>query len=89
MQTQSSGQIQSSGGPLSAEESIELEHAQTSGPVSVHLYRGGVFSEPDFVRFGVLQRLEIRGLLDYRGLSRQNGDMSFTFALPEGARIAA
>jgi hypothetical protein len=81
--------IQSAGWPLSAEESTELKQVQTSGAVSVHLYKGGVFSETDFVRFGVLQRLEIRGLLDYRGLNRQNGDMSFTFALPEGARIAA
>ena len=56
--------------PLSAEETTELQRAESSGAASVQLYRGGVFSEPDFVRFGVLQRLEIRRLMVCEGLVR-------------------
>ena len=82
-------QIQMSG-RLSAEEAVEFERAQASGAASVQLYKGGVFSEPDFVRYGVLQRLEIRRLLVSQGLSRHDGDMSFAFGLADDqARIAA
>ena len=78
-------------GPLSAEETAELQRAEASGAISVHLYRGGVFSEPDFVRYGVLQRLEIRHLLVCEGLVRQDGDTGYAFSLPEAqtTRIAA
>ena len=78
-------------GPLSAEEAAELQKVETSGATAVHIYRDGAYSEPDFVRFGVLQRLEIRRLLVSQGLSRRTGEMSYAFSLPEteAARIAA
>jgi len=76
---------------LSAEETVELERVQAAGATAVHIYRDGAYSEADFVRFGVLQRLEIRRLLVCQGLNRQDGDMSFAFSLSSAAaaRIAA
>ncbi len=49
--------------------------------MSVALYRQGVFSEPDFIRFGVLERLVIRGFLTYLGIQGDQMNASYHYGL--------
>jgi hypothetical protein len=71
---------------LSVEESAELRLAQAKGASSVRIYRDGVFSPKDFIAFGVLERLAIRGLLIRRGLERTGSDAVYRYDLAPPAR---
>jgi hypothetical protein len=48
-----------------------------------------VFSAPDFIAFGVLERLVIRGLLVRTGLERVGSNVTYTYdlAAPSGGAV--
>jgi hypothetical protein len=68
---------------LSEEESNTLDYVATRGAVSVSLYREGDFCEPDFIRYGVLERLVIRGLLTALGGKGDQVNYAYYYALPQ------
>jgi hypothetical protein len=70
---------------LSQEEAGALVRVEQAGELSVRLYTAGVFSEPDFVLYGVLERLVIRGRLAYLGRSRDDRNATYSYALPHAA----
>ena len=81
---------------LSEDETRVLNLATGAGTMTAQIYRDGVFSEPDFVLLGVLQRLAIRGRLAFLGLSDDRDNAAYSYALtadqayaPELARNAA
>ena len=76
---------------LSEEEARTLDYVATRGAVSVSLYREGDFCEPDFIRYGVLERLVIRGLVTYLGGKGDQVNYAYHYALPEpqGLRLNA
>jgi len=69
---------------LSQDETRALDRVERAGELSVRLYTQGVFSEPDFVLYGVLERLVIRGRLAYLGRSRDDRNATYNYALPQG-----
>ncbi len=67
---------------LSTEETEAFDRARARGGISVALYRQGAFSEPDFIQFGVLERLVIRGLLSPLGRQGDQFNASYHYGLP-------
>ncbi len=62
---------------LRPDEHALLEEARHAGALTVALYEEGVFSEPDFIRYGVLERLVICGRL--RSLGRSGGQLNAAY----------
>ncbi len=69
---------------LSEEEAQILCRVQVQGRLSASLYNAGIFSEPDFVLYGVMERLVIRRRLSYLGRSGDQQNAAYHYALPQG-----
>jgi hypothetical protein len=63
---------------LSQDERAALALVQRQGRVRVQLHQKGVFSEPDFVLYGVLERLVIRK--EIVALGREGDQMNAAFS---------
>jgi hypothetical protein len=73
---------------LNPDETALLDEARRAGRVSVALYEGGVFSEPDFIRYGVLERLVIRKRVAFIGRSGDQKNAAYHYELaPAGAQV--
>jgi hypothetical protein len=68
---------------LSREEARALEQIGQKGRMSAQIYRQGAYSEADFVLYGVLERLVIRGRLVYLGRTGDHRNVTYNYALPE------
>lgn len=68
---------------LSREESAVLARASGERAITATLYCGGEFSEPEFVLFGVLERLVIRKRLTFVGRSGDQLNAAYHYALAE------
>jgi hypothetical protein len=73
---------------LSREEVQVLHRVSQAGALSTQLYDHGVFSEPAFVLYGVLERLVIRKQLAYLGRTGDDRNATYTYALPSAAPAA-
>jgi hypothetical protein len=74
---------------LSAQEADVLADAEAHGELSAVMFRDGVFSEVGFVRYGVMQRLAIRGHLAFLGHTGGQQNAAYHYALVEQDRRAA
>ncbi len=73
---------------LYPDESALLAEALCRGRLSVALYTDGIFSEWSFIRFGVLERLVIRGRLAFLGRSGDQKNAAYHYEiLPVGAPL--
>ena len=70
---------------LSQEEAQALQQVGQTGQLSARLYDHGVFSEPAFVLYGVLERLVIRKQLAYLGRTGDDRNATYSYALPAAA----
>lgn len=73
---------------LSEAESRAMQDASASGALTARIYRDGVFSEPDFVLLGVMQRLAIRGHLALVDLHGGQTNAAYTYR-PVDSRVYA
>jgi len=70
---------------LSQEEAQALQQVGQAGKLSTQLYDQGVFSEPAFVLYGVLERLVIRKQVSYLGRTGDDRNATYSYALPVAA----
>jgi len=81
--------MQSMSEHLSTQEIEVLAEAQAQGELTAVIFNKGVFSEPDFVRYGVMQRLAIRGHLTFLGHTGGQQDAAYHYGLAAQDRRAA
>jgi len=70
---------------LSQDETTALALLKRQGRVRVQLHQGGVFSEQDFVLYGVLERLVIRKEIVPLGRDGDQMNAAFSYALSANA----
>jgi hypothetical protein len=70
---------------LSLDETQALAGFGPDGRVSISLYTAGVFSEPAFVLYGIMERLVIRKRLSYLGQTGDQKNAAYHYAFPEHA----
>ncbi len=67
---------------LHPDECALMDEAHDRGRVTVALYEAGIFSEAEFIRYGVLERLVIRGRIAALGRSGDQQNAAYHYALP-------
>ena len=75
---------------LSSEEiTLLIEAGKGDGTLNASVLMDGKFSEENFYRFGMLERLTLRGYLDQVGKSRNDRSTSYHYEMSTVGRAVA